>query len=149
MRKEGREIFHLIGILILWERSHGLYHIGYTVGRGLLLPKLTQGYRLRFAGQEFTSWEEIFTWASGWDLTKQDTIVRIPPRKVLEYPLEIGKHWVAFDDVWLQTRRVIDKELVTTRAGIFSCYKIEVVGEMWNRTSTIQWRKEKRRFSMP
>ncbi len=115
-----------------WDGNYGFYDIGYSSGGGLPIMS-DKKYKLVFAGKEFNSPKEIFEWVQGFKSYKGDTIVRIPPRKVLEYPLSIGKKWVSFDDVWLQTREVIDMETITTPAGDFSCYKIEVkiMGEIW------------------
>lgn len=113
-----------------WGVSQGLYHIG-TIGGGRHPAKLPYRHRLKFAGEAFGSFQEIFDWVSGHGLLKQDPTIRIPPRRVLEYPLEVGKEWIAFDDGWLQTRKVVDTEPITTKAGTFFCSKIKVIGEIW------------------
>lgn len=117
-----------------WEGQEGLYHIAYARA-GPRPPKLTSPYKIKFAGKEFNSPEEIFDYVRGIRCVKSDTIIRIPPRKVFVYPLYIGKEWVAFDDIWLQTRRVIGMETITTPAGEFLCYKIQVSGEMWDENA--------------
>jgi hypothetical protein len=116
-----------------WGTRHGLYDIGYwNAGASVIPPKASAKYKLVFMDREFKSPQEIFDWARGLRTYKGDSIaVRIPPRKVLEYPLEVGKEWVAFDELWLQTRKVIGRENITTSAGTFLCYKIEVIGEFW------------------
>jgi hypothetical protein len=121
-----------------WDGCPGLYEIGHTRGGP---PKALPGYKFRFAGREFNSPYEISLWIQGLRPCKGDTITRISPRKVLMYPLYIGKEWVAFNEpsVCLQTRKVVDKELVTTPAGDFSCYKIEVVNEYTLVKNSIIW----------
>ncbi|MCK4306657.1 hypothetical protein KAW50_00355 [candidate division WOR-3 bacterium] len=128
--ERGRYFYSLDWYTDNWNGNDGLYNIGYWNAGGGLAPAKSK-YKLLFRGKEFNSPEEIFEWVQGFKSCKGDTHVRIPPRKVLEYPLAIGKEWVSFDDAWLQTRKVVDKETVTTPAGSFSCYKIEIIGEVW------------------
>lgn len=115
-----------------WGGRHGLYHIAYSGVGGLPIKFLTvPGYKFKFAGRTFNSPHEILLWIQGLEPCKEDTTLRIPPRKVLVYPLKIGKEWIAFDDPWLQTRKVVGRETIITPEGTFLCYKIEVVGEVW------------------
>ncbi len=140
-----------------WEGEDGLFHIAYS-GGGPLPPKSLYPYRIRFMDEEFNSPSEVFDYVCGKPerYIKQgalividtfvldtlividtfiidiDTTIRVPPRKVLVYPLWVGKEWVAFDDVWLQKRKVVGVETITTPAGDFLCYKIQVYADMWD-----------------
>jgi hypothetical protein len=119
-----------------WDGCQGLYSIGYwNAGGSVIPPRFPKKYKFVFADREFDSPAEIFEWACGKTASKGDTILRIPPRKVLVYPLEIGKEWVAFDDPWLQVRKVVGKESVSTPAGHFPCYQIQVLGD-WSEGMT-------------
>lgn len=110
-----------------WEGTPGLYNIGYTRGGGPQPPKLPRGYRLNFAGEEFSSWDELSDWLSSGQLVKKDTVVKIPPEVILEYPLEVGKEWIAIEGLFGPVkRRVVGRETVITKAGNFYCYKVEV-----------------------
>jgi len=112
-----------------WNGWDGLFHIAYA-GFSALPPKVLPGYRFMSGGREFGSIYELSLWICGMELSQADTVLRIPPRKVLVYPLVVGKEWVAFDDVWLQMREVVDVENLTTPAGGFTCWKVRVSGEM-------------------
>lgn len=112
-----------------WDGDYGLYNIGYSSPGGGLPLKSPKGLTFVFRGRKFSSLQSLFEWIERPYTTKGDTILRIPPRKVLEYPLTISKEWVAFGDVWLQVRKVVGKEYIFTPAGTFSCYKIQVLSD--------------------
>lgn len=128
--QDGGEGFSLHWYTDSWEGSSGLYNIGYSGAGAVDPPKLPEGYGFEFAGQKFSSSEEILDWIVGVHLSKEDTILRIPPERVLEYPLEVGREWIAFVGLFGPVRRkVVDREPVTTNAGTFYCYEVEVTIE--------------------
>lgn len=112
-----------------WDGSNGLFHIGYAGAGNVIPPEPFSGWKFRVGNRDFCSPHEVYLWAQGFSSFQEDTTVRIPPRKVLVYPLTMGKEWVAFDDVWLQVRKVIGSERISTSAGIYTCWKIKVSGE--------------------
>ncbi|OYD17633.1 hypothetical protein CH333_00095 [candidate division WOR-3 bacterium JGI_Cruoil_03_44_89] len=128
-----------------WEGEDGLFDIAYSGCSGGLPPKSLRSYKIRFMDKEFDSPDGVFDYVRGMGYAKGDTFIidtaviyiidttiRIPPRKVLVYPLWVGKDWVAFKDVWLQKRKVVGIETITTPAGTFPCYKIQVYGDIWD-----------------
>ncbi len=122
----GNNSYTLRWYIDLWNGQPGLYEIGYERPRLSHLPKGSSEYKLKFAGREFTSPDEIIQWINGLRSLRGYATSRFPPRKVLLYPLIIGKEWVSLDDPFLLKRKVIDIEDVETPAGIFTSWKIEV-----------------------
>ncbi|MCK4595862.1 hypothetical protein KAT73_03695 [candidate division WOR-3 bacterium] len=102
-----------------WEGESGLFHIAHW-GVGTSCPKLFLPYKIKFMKREFNSPDEVFDYIRGFIYTKEDTSLRVPPRKVLVYPLWFGKEWVVFDDAWLQERRVVDMETISQRLLVIS-----------------------------
>jgi hypothetical protein len=120
-----------------WKGWEGLFEIGYAWGGSPGPLGDFSGYKFKVAGKVFDSPREVLLWVSGMVPTQGDTTVRIPPRKVLAYPLSLGKKWVAFDWPWLQEREVIDFEDISVIAGIFPCWKIRVLGEVLDQDDII------------
>ena len=114
-----------------WQATPGLYRIAqYTQGIGdIPIPKcMFNGCKVKACGREFNSVDEFVLWVNGC-YTKFDTVLIIPPYKVLEYPLTVGKEWIVHKTS-LSTRRVVAYERVTLPAGTFFCYRVEIVVEV-------------------
>ena len=60
---------------------------------------------------------------------RADTMYRSPPKKLLVFPLEVGKFWIAMTDPWLEEREVVAEDSVTVPAGDFFALKTKITSD--------------------
>ncbi len=115
----------------------GLYYYAYSYP--IFLPPLQDSYGklLYFEGKNFTSIREIILWLENISFvssSESDTSYYLPPRKSIQYPLQIGSQWTYSNDVDFGRidKKVISYEIVQVPAGNFGCYKIQWLYDLNN-----------------
>ena len=113
------------------NENSGLMNYGYNNYPTNILPKKNSKLQLRFEGNSYDSFEQIIkTYEESLFFSKSagDTIIYFNyPRTVFKYPINIGDEWAYSTSFVLINKKVIGKEMVSTSAGNFDCYKIQLL----------------------
>lgn len=119
------------------NQNDGLYLHAYR-GIPWLCPSPPRQRRIVFKGREFTSIQAIRAFIEQWepDVHRMDDSLRLylPPVKVLQYPLEVGAHWVIREagNPWRVEKLVTGQVRVSVPAGDFTCYTVQTLVDFDN-----------------
>ncbi|UCH11097.1 MAG: hypothetical protein JSU61_04190 [Fidelibacterota bacterium] len=128
------------------NRDDGLYSYAYSGGGSLLLPKRMTSTTIRFKGMSFSDVQAMSTYLQNiipYSQVKGDSLYfNDPSRKVIQYPLEVGAHWMLSTRYIKIDKEVTGKESIRVPAGNFDCWIIQWLYDMnhdeqWDEDITI------------
>ncbi|UCD38289.1 MAG: hypothetical protein JSW54_02065 [Fidelibacterota bacterium] len=137
----------LTGTQYYTNHDDGLYCYAYMGGSDIFpLPKRTTSRGIRFKDMSFSDVHAMSTCLQNiipYAQMKGDSLYfNDPPRKVIQYPLEVGTHWLFSTRYIKIDKEVMGKESIQVPAGNFDCWKIQWLYDMnhdeqWDENITI------------
>ena len=119
-------------VQIIWysNSDSGFYEIAYlNAGSSKpILPKYNTSAQLNLFLKELRAMMPSGL-SSGNDTVNDSLRFFNPPRKVLQYPLQIGSQWTSMINPYKQVRSVNEKRILKVDAGTFDCYLVNSEGD--------------------
>lgn len=116
----------------------GLYLYAYQAGGTIVLPKKISGSCIQFQGMQFNDFNELSKYVQSlapiYHIQSDTLYFEDSPRKIIHYPLEIGKQWTyrRAGDPWQIDRIVTGRVEVDIDVGTFDCYTIKFIYDLNN-----------------